>query len=105
MASITKVMTCYVAVSYLCTNEVSLFSWVPVTKRAASTNGTSAHLKKGEKIRVWDLLHALMLPSGNDAAVCIAEYIGSKMLRTRERRHGITEPVRCFISEMNAAAR
>lgn len=105
MASITKVMTCYVAISYLCTNKLSLFSWAPVTKRAASTNGTTANLKKGERIRVWDLLHALMLPSGNDAATCVAEYIGNKMLKTRERRHGITEPVRCFISEMNAAAR
>lgn len=38
--------------------------------------GTSADFKSGEKVEFWDLLHALMLPSGNDAAYAIAEYIG-----------------------------
>ena len=38
--------------------------------------GTSAKLKTGDKIKLIDLMHALMLPSGNDAAFAIAEHIG-----------------------------
>ncbi len=43
---------------------------------AASMTGTTAELKAGDRITVGDLLYGLMLPSGNDAAYCLAEYIG-----------------------------
>jgi D-alanyl-D-alanine carboxypeptidase (penicillin-binding protein 5/6) len=38
--------------------------------------GTSAELVEGDSLSVWDLLHGLMLPSGNDAALALAEYFG-----------------------------
>ena len=41
--------------------------------------GTTAGLRKGDKLSVWDLLHALMLPSGNDAAIALAEFVGRKI--------------------------
>lgn len=44
-----------------------------------SLAGTSARLTSGMEISVWDLLFGLMLPSGNDSAVCIAETVGSLM--------------------------
>ena len=47
-----------------------------VSKAAATTHGTSAALFEGEKVSVWELLHAMMLPSGNDAAVALAEAVG-----------------------------
>ena len=47
-----------------------------VSKNSATTGGTTARLKTGDKIPIWDLLHGLMIPSGNDAAVCLAEYFG-----------------------------
>lgn len=40
-------------------------------------NGTNACLKLGDLLSIKDLLYALMLPSGNDAAVAIAHYFGS----------------------------
>jgi D-alanyl-D-alanine carboxypeptidase len=49
---------------------------VSVSKEAAATKGTSAALFEGEKASVWELLHAMMLPSGNDAAVALAEAVG-----------------------------
>lgn len=48
---------------------VSVTSSVTSSAQAASTNGTSAQLRTGDVITVRDLLYALMLPSGNDAAV------------------------------------
>ena len=38
--------------------------------------GTSANLRSGEEILVIDLLYGLMLPSGNDAAIALAQYFG-----------------------------
>ncbi len=39
--------------------------------------GTSANLRYNEKVAISDLLYALMLPSGNDAAVVLAENLGA----------------------------
>ena len=38
--------------------------------------GTSAHLRNGDKFYVIDLLYGLLLPSGNDAALALAQYFG-----------------------------
>ena len=51
-------------------------SIITISKSAASMTGTTADLKQGDKLNLWQLLHALMLPSGNDAALSIAEYVG-----------------------------
>jgi D-alanyl-D-alanine carboxypeptidase len=47
-----------------------------VTIHAAGTRGTSAELEAREWVTVEDLLHGLMLPSGNDAATVLAENLG-----------------------------
>ena len=47
-----------------------------MSKTASSVGGTSAKLKTGDVLSVWDLLHGLMLPSGNDAATVLAEHFG-----------------------------
>ncbi|HBQ64656.1 MAG TPA: D-alanyl-D-alanine carboxypeptidase, partial [Clostridiales bacterium] len=71
MASTTKIMTAIVALE-----EGKLNDIVTVNPRAARIGGSSAHLVKGEKLRLEELLYGLMLPSGNDAAIAIAEHIG-----------------------------
>ena len=38
--------------------------------------GTTAKIRTGDELSVWDMLHGLMLPSGNDAAICLAENFG-----------------------------
>jgi D-alanyl-D-alanine carboxypeptidase (penicillin-binding protein 5/6) len=50
-------------------------------------------------VSIWDLLYGLMLPSGNDAAVCLAENIGQYF------EHGKKTPLDNFVEEMNACAR
>lgn len=39
-------------------------------------DGTSANLRNGDKLLVIDLLYGLLLPSGNDAALALAQYFG-----------------------------
>ncbi|CAG9311783.1 unnamed protein product [Blepharisma stoltei] len=76
IASLTKIMTCYVAVEEINSRGKSFEEYATISKEAAAMTGTSASLQVGDEIKLWDLLHGLMLPSGNDAAIVIAEHIG-----------------------------
>ena len=49
---------------------------VSVSEFATQVNGTSSNLQLGDTLTLLDLLHGLMLPSGNDAALAIAENFG-----------------------------
>lgn len=69
MASTTKIMTIIIAIE-----NNSLDDIVTISQKAANTGGSSAHLKTGKKIKLEELLYGLMLKSGNDAAVAIAEH-------------------------------
>ena len=55
------------------------------SKNAATVGGTSARLRTGDVLSVWDLLHGLMLPSGNDAAVVLAEHFGQYLFEVATR--------------------
>ena len=57
-----------------------------MSKNASSIGGTSAKLKTGDVLSVWDLLHGLMLPSGNDAAICLAEHFGQYLFEVAARQ-------------------
>ncbi len=70
MASTTKIMTALVALE-----KGNLSDVVEVGKNAAGVEGSSMYLKVGEKLTLEELLYGLMLTSGNDAAVAIAEHI------------------------------
>ena len=71
MASTTKIMTAMVVIQ-----NTNLDNIVEVSKKAAGTGGSRLGLKTGDKISVKDLLYGLLLRSGNDAAVALAEYVG-----------------------------
>lgn len=47
-----------------------------VSRNAIYTEGSSIYLEQGEKMKLTDLVYGLMLRSGNDAAVAIAEHVG-----------------------------
>ncbi len=74
MASTTKIMTTLVAVESGRLNET-----VKVSNRAAYTEGSSIYLKPGEALTVEELLYGIMLRSGNDAAMAVAEHIGGSI--------------------------
>lgn len=69
MASTTKIMT-----STIIIENCNLDDYVIVSKKAANTGGSRLGLKVSDKVKVIDLLYGLMLCSGNDAAVALAEY-------------------------------
>ena len=74
MASTTKIMTALIVIE-----NSKLDTLVEVSKKAAGTGGSRLGLKTGDKITINDLLYGLMLCSGNDAAVCLAETIGGNI--------------------------
>lgn len=71
MASTTKIMTALVALDKYNPSDV-----VTASYKASMTEGSSIYLKPNEKMSLEDVLYGLMLASGNDAAVAIAEHIG-----------------------------
>jgi D-alanyl-D-alanine carboxypeptidase (penicillin-binding protein 5/6) len=74
MASTTKIMTAIIIIENYNLNDT-----VEVSKKSANTGGSRLGLKTGDKITVRDLLYGLMLCSGNDAAVSLAEYAGGSI--------------------------
>ena len=74
MASTTKIVTAIVTLENACLDEV-----VTIPKEAVGVEGSSVYLREGEKFTVNELLHALMLQSGNDAAVALALHVGGNM--------------------------
>ncbi|WP_139203344.1 D-alanyl-D-alanine carboxypeptidase family protein [Thermoflavimicrobium dichotomicum] len=74
VASLTKIMTAILAIE-----KGKLDELVTISPRAVGIEGSSVYLKQGEKVRLRDLLYGLMLRSGNDAAVAIAEHIGGSV--------------------------
>lgn len=74
MASTTKIMTAIILLE-----NADLSTTVEVSQKAANTGGSRLGLKTGDKITLNDLLYGLMLCSGNDAAVQIAETVGGSI--------------------------
>ena len=74
MASTTKIMTAIVLIESTDLNQT-----VTISAKAAGTGGSRLGLKRNDKITVKDLLYGLMLKSGNDAAVAIAETVGGSV--------------------------
>ena len=85
IASTTKIMTALVALEHAVPGETA------VVKREHLREGSSMYLKEGETVTLEALLYGLMLPSGNDAAECIADCCGPG----RDR----------FVARMNETAR
>lgn len=73
-ASTTKMMTLILALEHGNLNEV-----VEASEAAASTEGSSLWLEKGEQLTLRDLLYGIMLVSGNDATVAVAEHIAGSV--------------------------
>ena len=74
MASTTKIMTAILVIE-----NINLDTTVEVSKKAANTGGSRLGLKTGDKITIKNLLYGLMLCSGNDAAVALAETVSGSV--------------------------
>src|SRR5690554_6079990 len=78
-ASLTKMMTLYVAFEAIQNGEISLDTRVRVSRRAAREVPSRLGLREGQTIALRYLIRAAALRSGNDAATAIAEAIGGSV--------------------------
>ncbi len=88
-ASTTKVLTALIALERLAPGD-----WLPVSPQAAAAAPSRVGLRAGERAPVEDLLHGLLLKSGNDAAEVLAEAVGgsvsgfARLMNARARQLG-----------------
>ena len=74
-ASVTKIMTLLLVTEALDSGKISLSDTVTASSSAASKGGSQIWLKEGEQMRVEDLIKAVCVVSGNDAAVALGEHL------------------------------
>ena len=90
-ASVTKVMTLLLTMEAIEKGAIAYDDVVTVSAYAASMGGSNVYLTEGEQITVEELIKAVCVASGNDAAVALAEHVS-----------GVTE---LFVAEMNNRAK
>jgi D-alanyl-D-alanine carboxypeptidase (penicillin-binding protein 5/6) len=74
-ASLTKMMTSYIAVEEIQRGNISLEDEVLVSEKAWRMPGSRMFIEVGKKVRVEDLLRGIIIQSGNDASVAMAEHV------------------------------
>ncbi|UYG06270.1 D-alanyl-D-alanine carboxypeptidase family protein [Halomonas sp. M4R1S46] len=74
-ASLTKLMTAYLVERELNSGNIAPDDPVPVSEKAWRTGGSKMFIEVGEQVPVSELLHGIVIVSGNDASVAIAEYL------------------------------
>ena len=74
-ASLTKIMTGYVVAAELETGRISLEDKVPISVNAWRTQGSKMFIQEGTTVTLSDLLWGVVVQSGNDASVAIAEFL------------------------------
>ncbi len=96
-ASLTKIMTGFVAASEVAENRMTLDDEVPISIKAWRTGGSKMFVREGTKVRLEDLIRGIVIQSGNDASIAVAEYIGgdedgfANMMNHHARELGMTE--------------
>ncbi|WP_447745424.1 D-alanyl-D-alanine carboxypeptidase family protein [Pseudomonas nicosulfuronedens] len=95
-ASLTKLMTAYIATQEIEGGRIAESDLVTVSEHAWRTGGSRMFLKLGSQVSVSDLLHGIIIQSGNDASVALAEHIaGSEdafadMMNTTAQKLGMS---------------
>jgi D-alanyl-D-alanine carboxypeptidase (penicillin-binding protein 5/6) len=74
-ASLTKLMTSYIAEREILENRMALTDETLVSKKAWQTPGSRMFIEVGDLVSIEDLLRGIIIPSGNDASVAMAEHI------------------------------
>ena len=101
-ASVTKVMTLLLVLEAVDDGRLALEDMVAVSAHAASMGGSQVYLKEGEQMSVDDMLKAVAVVSGNDAAVALAEHLaGSEeafvaLMNQRAAELGMADT--CFVN-------
>ena len=85
IASTTKIMSAVIAIESRKTDKM-----VKVTDKVLEAYGSSIYLSIGEEMKLEDMIYGLMMQSGNDAALMIADFLGGE---------------ECFVKKMNKKAK
>ena len=75
-ASMTKIMTAYVAADQISNELIAFDDEVLISEKAWRMEGSRMFIEEGKRVSVSDLLKGIIIQSGNDASVAIAEYVG-----------------------------
>ena len=75
-ASLTKIMTVYVVFTELSNGHLHLEDMVSISEKAWKTSGSRMFIELGNQVKVEDLLKGVIIQSGNDASVALAEHVG-----------------------------
>jgi D-alanyl-D-alanine carboxypeptidase (penicillin-binding protein 5/6) len=95
-ASLTKIMTAYVVFHELAEGKLHLDDQVPISEKAWRTGGSKMFVEVGKQVPLGDLLHGMIVQSGNDASVALAEHIAgteetfAELMNSHARRLGMT---------------
>ena len=98
-ASLTKILSLYVALDAVKEGKCSLDSPVPVSRRAATAGGARMGLIEGETVPLKELFLGMAVASGNDASTAVAEYIGGteeefvRLMNAKAKRLGMGDSV------------
>ena len=103
IASTTKVMTALIVLRLARRDPAVLDEEVTFSERADKTTGSTAGIHAGERLPVRELLYGLLLPSGNDAAVALAEHFGGRLPPPPDAADE-SDPLARFVAEMNRVA-
>lgn len=90
-ASMSKVMTAYVVSEALSKGEIQKDTMMPVSEKAWRIQGSKMFVELGNRISVWELLQGVVIQSGNDACIVLAE--------------GVAGSEEAFAQRMNVAAK
>ena len=74
-ASLTKIMTIYVVASELAQNNISMDDMVTVSEKAWKMTGSRMFIEVNKQVSVHDLIMGVIVQSGNDASVALAEHV------------------------------
>ncbi len=89
-ASMSKMMTYYTVFSYLKEGKATLEDMLPVSEKAWRTQGSKMFVPLGGRVKIEDLLRGVIIQSGNDACIVLAE--------------GLAGSEQAFVDEMNKKA-
>lgn len=104
IASTTKIMTAYLVLALAQQSPEVLDETVTFSKGADETIGSTAGVREGESLSVRELLYGLMLPSGNDAAVALAEHFGDRVGHAKQPSQTERTNLQRFVDAMNEQA-
>lgn len=74
-ASMTKIMTAYMVTKAISTGRINHDSMVTISRNARKMEGSDMFLEVGDQVSVSDLIKGLIIVSGNDAAIALAEFV------------------------------